>query len=144
MGHWAHRGGIVVMIAGSHNPVIACSFLTRDTRGGQRRTLNKHDRVREGQDRVEELARRHTRVRASCHVTVRGHFGTVGTTVERTSNFYAMADYSAAAMRACGCEKLDRTLEGIEDVALPGHTHFERFIVIISAYVATGPHVTPR
>jgi hypothetical protein len=58
------------------------------------------------------------------------------TTENLSFAFHSMTDDFASALRALWREQMNRTLEGIESMRLPIVTHFERFIIIISAAIA--------
>jgi hypothetical protein len=49
---------------------------------------------------------------------------------------HAMTDDPALAVRANRRERMDRALEAIEGVMLPGHNHFECFVILILANFA--------
>ena len=56
----------------------------------------------------------------------------MNTAEDFTALFHAMADDSAAAMRAGWSHYLDRTFKAIENVAIAIRNHFEAFVIIIS------------
>ena len=52
---------------------------------------------------------------------------------ERRTGFDAVADDAAAAVIADRRELVDRALEAVEHVPLPGRDHFERQVVVVAA-----------
>src|SRR5688572_26939687 len=49
----------------------------------------------------------------------------------------AVPDDPGAAVRAGGCQRLDRAFEAVEGVGLPGHHHLEGLVVIVTAAFAS-------
>jgi len=49
---------------------------------------------------------------------------------------HAVPDHPAVAVRANRRERMDRALETVEGVMLPGHNHFECFVILIFANFA--------
>jgi hypothetical protein len=56
----------------------------------------------------------------------------MGTAIDGTSRLNTVADYTAAAMVAFGCQGMDCTLETVENVRLSLQMDLERLVVIIS------------
>lgn len=52
------------------------------------------------------------------------------------SLLYAVPDYPAVAVRTNRCQGMDRALEAIEGVVLPGNDYFKRLVIFIFANFA--------
>ena len=52
------------------------------------------------------------------------------------SLLHAVPNDPAVAVRANRRERMDRALETVEGVMLPGHNHFERLVILIFANFA--------
>jgi hypothetical protein len=48
-----------------------------------------------------------------------------------SSLLHAVTDDPAVAMRADRCQRVDRALEAIEGVMLPGNNHFKRLVIVV-------------
>jgi len=58
---------------------------------------------------------------------------TVGTTIEDAFGFHAVTNDLTAAVCTHGCQRMDGTLETVENVQFASHAHFKTFIVFVSA-----------
>jgi hypothetical protein len=67
----------------------------------------------------------------------------MGTAEEPAVGLYAMPDHATAAVLAERGERVDRTLERVEDVCIPCD-HLERLVVLVPAYLtAAHAHLVP-
>jgi hypothetical protein len=66
-----------------------------------------------------------------------GLLGAVMTAIDFAANFDPVTDDVAIAMFALWRERMNRTLEAVERVALAAQLHFEGFVIVISAHFAT-------
>ena len=61
----------------------------------------------------------------------------VHTTKDFSLRFRTMADNTAVAVRANRCQRVDRTLETVENVTFSAHDNLKRFVIIVLANFAS-------
>jgi len=69
--------------------------------------------------------------------------GTVCTAIKNAIRFHAVTNDSAAAMRASGRQRVDGTLETVEDMRSAAHTNLKTLIINIPTNLASHGSIFP-
>src|SRR5438093_81533 len=94
--------------------------------------------------RASRASHRSGRVDAVAHVvTMLRRAGAVRAAVEVPVDLDAVTDDRARAVLADRRQLLDRALEAVEHVPVPGRRHFERLVVVVPAHFADAHVGTP-
>jgi hypothetical protein len=65
-------------------------------------------------------------------------------TEDLSIGFHTVPNHSAMAVRANGCERMDRALEAVKGVMLAGDDHLKRLVIFIFANFACSHTQTVR